>query len=363
MNEQHISNIEKSLFYSLFKSSMENTHTDFWSGIVKQYGIDAIRLFGIEPKEGEKLEDVRREYLRFDLYIETNQRVIVIENKIKTAYTDEQLEKYTEKLSKKCKKEVIKRLVTFFEDPEVLPEGWLALRYTDISDNLKSLNFDHPLVPEYKYILENLNAIFTGFEISDKKYEIGYSDKVNQLKTISFDDIYKKYKAQQFEKYLKENLNKDGHYYIDSYFVSGQGAVDIRVANINGKEGKEAILLGITLQGDKYKRSVAIGTKTDFYKEHKLPDENNISSKCLEDIKWLELSEKEKENSSLRDKSDYNTFGLKEQFNTLYKYRHFNINENIFGDLSYERICEYIKNDIANFEKQRPEIQELLIGK
>jgi hypothetical protein len=371
MNEENIKNLEKSLFYNLFKSSMENTHTDFWGGLVKHYGIEAIKIFGLTPKDGEELkpENVKREWLRFDLYIETNKRIIVIENKIKTAYTNEQLEKYTERLKLKFGEEKIidKRLVTFFEDPgfsaKGLADGWSALGYTDILDNLKSLNFDNQLVQEYIHILENLNTIFAEFKIFDEIYETDdnelYQSTIKQLEAISFDDIYKKYKTQQFAQYLREYW--DNKVSIGSYFTSGQGAVAITVANINEKYDKESIFFVITLQGDKYKREIFIGTDTDFYNEnrHELLSGKIISPKCLDEIKWLKLREEEKVHSSQRNMDGYNTFGLKGQYDHISKYRHFEIKKDIFGDLSYEKIAEYIKNDINMFEQEKAEIQQI----
>ncbi len=357
--KEYIEKLEKSPLYWLTTSSMENTHSDFWCWIIRTAGVGGLNLFGIEPLEGEivKPEDVKREWKRFDLYIKTNKREIIIENKIKTTYTDEQLERYSNKSHNSC----IKKLVTFFEEPNIkkLDElGWISIRYFDILNNLNSMDLDSEVVKKYIDVLSNLTNLFSEFALTDNKYEIGYSDKINELKKISFDDIYKKFKTQEFEKYLKGYLGNNPEYQIGSYFVSGQGAVTINLCNLN-KEAEfnstKSIIFAITLQGDKYKREFLIGTETTLNKKAG----RDI---LIKNIQWLDLNELEQKNSSMRDKRDYNTFGLKNQYNHLAKYRHFNINQETFPDLSYEAICKFIKEDIGRLENELERIARIFGG-
>lgn len=262
-----VKKLEESPVYCLTNSSMENSHTDFWSWVVKELEVDGLKIFGVTPLADEKLSKVKREWNHFDLYIETNKRCIVIENKIKSIHTNRQLQEYSDKINKICKGSdgTIQILATFFEEPNGLPEEWGSISYADILKNLQNIKTQNTFIKEYAVVLENLNKLINEFKTSEPVYEIDStenSEYANLLETLEpgrLDDIYKKYKTIQFKKYLSEKLG--ANYHIETYFVSGQGGLSLDIEYIKGVDkkpedaNKKSIKFRITLHGIRYRPS------------------------------------------------------------------------------------------------------------
>lgn len=353
-----IENLKKSPIYNLTNSSMENSHTDFWGWAVQELGIDGLKIFGIAPLPEENIVKVKREWNHFDLYIETNKRCIVIENKIKSIHTNKQLQEYSDKINKICKGSdgTIQILVTFFEEPNGLPEEWSSISYAHILKNLQNIKSKNSFIKEYTEVLENLNKLISEFKTSEPFYEIDskenneYDNLLNALEPARLDDIYKKYKTIQFKKYLTEKLG--AKYSIETYFVSGQGGLSLDIDYIKGLDkkpedaDKKSIKFRITLHGVRYVKEVLIGTKTDFYlNNNKVLLSDSDCSSILDKINWLKI--KEDEVSSMRHSDEYNTFGKKGQYHHLSKYRHFDIQKTYNKSrISYADLFDRIKTDI-----------------
>lgn len=353
-----VKKLEESPVYCLTNSSMENSHTDFWSWVIKELGVEGLKIFGVTPLQDEKLSKVKREWNHFDLYIETNKRCIVIENKIKSIHTNEQLREYSGKINKICKGSdgTIQILATFFEEPNGIPEEWGLISYADILKNLQNIKTENIFIKEYTGVLEKLNKLVNEFRDSESIYEIESSENVeyaNLLKTLEsarLDDIYKKFKMIQLKKYLTEKLG--ANYSMETYFVSGQGGLSLDIEYIRGVDkkpedaDKKSIRFRITLHGIRYVKEVLIGTKTNFYLDNsKVLLSDSDCSSILDKINWLKI--KEDEVSSMRHSDEYNTFGKKGQYHHLSKYRHFDI-QKTYGKsrISYADLFERIKTDI-----------------
>lgn len=353
-----VENLKKSPIYNLTNSSMENSHTDFWAWTLQELGIDGLKIFGIAPLPEEVIVKIKREWNHFDLYIETTKRCIVIENKIKSIHTNEQLCEYSEKITKICKGSdgTIQILATFFEEPNGIPEEWGSISYSDILNNLQNIKTENAFIKEYAGVLENLNKLIDEFKASERVYEIestenvGYKSLLETLEPARLDDIYKKYKTIQFKKHLSEKLG--AKYSIETYFVSGQGGLSLDIDYIKGVDkrpedaDKKSIKFRITLHGIRYVKEVLIGTKTNFYLDNSkaLLNDSDCSS-ILDKINWLKI--KDNEVSSMRHSDEYNTFGKKGQYHHLSKYRHFDIQKTYGASrISYDDIFKRIKADI-----------------
>ena len=353
-----VKKLEESPVYCLTNSSMENSHTDFWSWVVKDLGVEGLKIFGVTPLADEKLSKVTREWNHFDLYIETNKRCIVIENKIKSIHTNKQLREYSDKINKICKGSdgTIQILATFFEEANDLPENWGSITYADILTNLLNIKTENLFIKEYIGVLDNLNQLVEKFRNSEQIYEIEcpehitYKELLNALAPARLDDIYKKYKTVQFKKYLTEKLG--ANYAIETYFVSGQGGLSLDIDYIKGVDkkpedaDKKSIKFRITLHGIRYVKEVLIGTKTNFYLDNsKVLLSDSDCSSILDKINWLKI--KENEVSSMRHSDEYNTFGKKGQYHHLSKYRHFDIQKTYAKSrVSYDELFDRIKTDI-----------------
>lgn len=358
--EEIVKTLKTSPIYNLTNSSMENSHTDFWTWTLQELGIEGLNIFGIAPLPEENIVKVKREWNHFDLYIETTKRCIVIENKIKSIHTNEQLHEYSEKITKICKGSdgTIQILATFFEEPKGIPEEWGSISYSDILNNLQNIKTENVFIKEYSGVLENLNKLINEFKTSEAVYEIEspenieYANLLETLEPARLDDIYKKYKTIQFKKYLSEKLG--AKYPIETYFVSGQGGLSLDIEYIKGIDkkpedaDKKSIKFRITLHGTRYVKEVLVGTKTDFYlNNNKILLSDNECSSILDKINWLKI--KENEVSSMRNMDEYNTFGKKGQYHHLSKYRHFDI-QKTYGKsrISYEDLFKRVKADIES---------------
>lgn len=341
--EKNIKELLNSPIYQMTCSSMENSHSDFWCWMFNKFGIECLTLFDIKYQEGDSIKSIKREYRHFDLYIETNfNHIVIIENKMKSAFYKEQIIKYSNKISNIQSNKIDLRVITYFEklkeeDIQITPndEGyfenilqWKPLTYMDLSNNFEKFNSDNLFVREYKKVLKNLTEINELMKQCSKEYENGENKIISELHNIRLDDIYKKFKASDLRNYLEENIKIDGLKF-NFYYQSGNGATSISF-------DKDNIEYVLTLQGKYYRREA-----------NSNDEEHNPILK-----KWLSLSEdrsnmgelkSEYKASHMRKKHDLNVFN-KNTDNAFY-YRCFCINE-YFSDLSYKTILSKIKSDL-----------------
>ena len=318
-----IKELKESPLYQMTSSSMENSHSDFWCWMLNKFGTEILSIF-TTPYADETIEEVHRELHHFDLYIKTNKRFIILENKMKSFYNIEQIKNYSEKLKKQ--KEIISPLcliITYFQDDiNIKDTNWKHLTYESIYNKLNSITNQNLYINEYKNVLNNLLIIKNKMnELNKNIYENGLSDFCTKLKEIRINDIYQKYKASELKNYLQEKLKDNNNLSFEEYFISGNGVTTV-CFNKNG------FIYYIQLQGSKYYRTI---------------EKQDMQTKIGQDEEtWCYLDEEEKNASDMKDKDKFNTFEKGK-----YICRHFNINKYFNKqDVSYDDLLNKIKCDL-----------------
>ncbi len=93
-----IEKLKHSLIYQMSLGGRELYHSNVWCWLMKQDSAFIRVFFPVFDPEKDKVESIQREWLNMDLVIQlANQKIYIIENKLKSLPYSEQLQKYTEK--------------------------------------------------------------------------------------------------------------------------------------------------------------------------------------------------------------------------------------------------------------------------
>jgi hypothetical protein len=196
-------NIKKELYsnplYRISMSSIELFHSNFWAWMFETYQ-ESINYFfkDIAKFDIDKPIIIKREFHKFDIYLEQGDTYYVIENKIKSMPDKGQLASYTNK--KIGKKRFAKGIIASILPDTVKIDNWINLDYQQIAqrmhrfiDNnnaikLPERKLDLLLIESYCKMIEQLTTLLKiEFENEDV-----YSINTN-LKEIGFEVVYKKY--------------------------------------------------------------------------------------------------------------------------------------------------------------------------
>ena len=98
-----IEKLKLSLIYQMSLGGRELYHSNVWCWLMKQDSAFIRVFFPSFDPEKDKVESIQREWLNMDLVIKlANQKIYIIENKLKSLPYPEQLQKYTEKQKQKA---------------------------------------------------------------------------------------------------------------------------------------------------------------------------------------------------------------------------------------------------------------------
>lgn len=98
--------LENNAIFRLSLTSKELFHSNFWAWLLSKYPQKFTSVFYLNYDNKSPVV-VRREKNNFDLSIEINNRLIIIENKFKSLPNKKQLEEYLKKAEQWAKKEII----------------------------------------------------------------------------------------------------------------------------------------------------------------------------------------------------------------------------------------------------------------
>ena len=181
---------------------------------------------------------ITREKNNIDLLIEDRDRkkLFIIENKIKSFPSKEQLEKYKNQIEEDDNKKKLKHdkqyiLATLFK-PKC--EGdkfgdWIIITYSKILENSNNLNLEFKdddyrgIYKKYLEMLKNLvklQELLTpeskdenkNIEPNDKDLKYDYNlvtETTKELNSIKFTEIYRKYYADRLLKFIKEGIREE----------------------------------------------------------------------------------------------------------------------------------------------------------
>lgn len=219
-----------------------------------------IRIFfpAFDP-EKDKVESIQREWLNMDLVIKlANQKIYIIENKLKSLPRADQLTDYTQKTENNC---VLGKVYTGVCDTLTKEErkDWNFISYSDIAEGIKMQLESSPLSNEQKaQIREYCNNIHCMIEIVTHELKSSgnrliYSDsaKLNDA-SVRLQDLCIKLKGADFVDYLRKAFAHESSLKITLSFNRKNSTIDIYYE----AEIESSPILGIQIEGTQYRRFV-----------------------------------------------------------------------------------------------------------
>lgn len=400
-----IKELKDSPLYAMSLGSRELYHSNFWAWLIeygetnknKGEGNPFLKIFLGEYYNEEyyaKTPDIDREKEHRDLTITFDKDVFVIENKLKSIATIEQLERYENsvefefdkdgniKTYKSKKNNGQKKgtghkfkcgVLTGISEDINLPKNslWHFLSYEKICKDLSIIckkmnrsdnNYYKKILENYIKDTEQISLIITKVvpqeivtwnmdKIDDFNMDkIDNSNKKNKLPKLSdirMDDLCKKKWANEFAKMLREQLNLDDsvkgyELKVASGFTNKQPLVEVFY-----RKGKDD-LIGIQIQGSQYRRcfskssdkATSLGDRfVELKKANWFSDYTYKNNK--ENIIEFKYSEKSESYSTNQRKENYCSY--KPSF--IYQYRNLNGKNYYFKEIlnSINKDMEFAK--------------------
>lgn len=396
--------LNKSPLYNLSMCSLENFHTNFLVWLGKTYPQQTLELLAncIENediKKWENIEFVTQENLgkdcKFDLCVkDKNSKIrLVLENKIKSYPTEEQLEKYDKELKDKGH-DPVKIFLTLLPCDLKDCNSWQQITYSsfkfkdifsdefwknqveninkdEIEDEIKDeISYNKSLISDYSKLIKNLVSGIEKVEnrANDNQKELNslLYENINsfaeELKNIKFDNAYKKYKTGELTNYIKNHIpneiNVENIKFSTDFSQQNDGVINIEKSYFispkspSNKKPKPDFILSIQIQGNEYRRCLVYGTKGQ--EENRFNFANN---KLKGSGIWF--SDDDLENYS--KKSSYSRFTENEKI--LYRgyspdriFRHFDMAKKELN--TYKSIAEQVKSDIKHLNDHQEDIQK-----
>lgn len=354
--EEVFNKLKESPLYNLSMSSLENFHTNFLVWLGNTYPEQTWTLLTGKQETPQNINFEAQKNCgkncKFDLCVKEKDNIIlVLENKIKSYPTEEQLKKYNEGIgNSNCKK----ILLTLFPFTSSNP-GWTVLHYSELVKNWEtSFNFSDVIYPE-ALVIDYFNMIEKIVNIVGKAIEKEEVDKYDIYKIADdledFHDVYVKYRTFNLMNFIKEYVKidtKDIKFSTD-FSNSNEGVINIE------KQYNEKIILSIQIQGQEYRHCLV------YDKDATKQDRYNFAEKLefwFNDDKGMNTYTK---------RSSYACCQRPEDKKIKYRgyspdriYRHIDINnlEEANGNdiLSYNSIAEKVSEDIKNLNSNEGKI-------
>lgn len=282
----HFSLHAKELFHSNFLVWMakDKDLRPLFKKVMVGIGIDE----KIVESWGDKFEVVREER-NLDILIKAKDTdaptwYAVIENKVKSIPTSEQLKNYTETVEKVCikahrdPKEVKKILLTLDGYNENLPEGWQPASYSQISTVLTkskikiSNSYKKEIVKDYNKMLQSLIEIINSCEVKslDDKFLL---ENKEDLQLLRIDDLVGKWRAAQMAdkfqtEYIPKSNSKNAPVCTHNY-TNKQPLIEVYRHMKDDKTEKdiEQVTIGVQIQGKQYRHCIIAKISEDDVNE------------------------------------------------------------------------------------------------
>lgn len=256
-----IEKLKHSLTYQMSLGGRELFHSNVWCWLMKRDPAFIRVFFPAFDPEKDKVESIQREWLNMDLVIKlANQKIYIIENKLKSLPYSEQLQKYTEKAEAKGYR-ILGKVYTGVCDTLTKEErkDWNFISYSDIAEGIKMQLESSPLSNEQKaQIREYCNNIHCMIAIANHALKSGenrliysYSDELNDP-SVRLQDLCIKLKGADFVGHLRKTFVHESSLKITLSFNHKNSTIDIYYE----AEIESSPILGIQIEGTQYRRFV-----------------------------------------------------------------------------------------------------------
>ncbi len=270
--------LNKSMIYCMSLASKELFHSNLWAYLIEndhQFIKTFIPEFNFDNYIDEKIT-VYREKLHRDIAIFLKRKDgldehIVIENKIKSLPSANQLEEYTTILEKHAfYKGILTGIgnnILDFTKSEKLNGKWIYRNYEAISESIRLLASKSQseniirnlqLINEYCDVLEAINCCLN-YYLSSSLGRLDYSCK--ELYNLRIADVYKKLKGSDFLSFVRKEQGYFESICSKEYFSSGnisqnfhngKATLDVRFSNWKD-ENTPYKLIGVQLEDNQFR--------------------------------------------------------------------------------------------------------------
>ena len=269
--EEQLQRLNRSPLFAISLSGKELSHSNFWAWLLEQ------EVEGKHPfievfipdfyQNGCTFISVEREKKHVDLTITYKNKaneteVLIIENKIKSIPTKEQLMRYEEELGKQelTITGILTGLYASLDIQEL--EKWSFLSYQEIAKrimNIQELYATMDFADYIKQYAEDIEVLYDLFqskmEQNKAKYIIGDKD----LEKIRYSDIYVKLKGSEFMEEINKRLNFEAYKdwvkpVCGLSFNHKKPTLSIVFSQrIDGDPTKEIGMIGVQIEGDQFR--------------------------------------------------------------------------------------------------------------
>ena len=385
--EKMIEELKNSPLYAMSLGGRELYHSNFWAWLMEQ-DKQFIKVFFPKIEIGENTEvEIEREKGNRDISITIGDKVYVIENKLKSIATIEQLEKYQDDLGDKFQQGVLTGISEDIDLKEAnMDEKWQFILYSDICKGINNVlqntadGFDKCVIEQYKKDTETVSELIQNIvpkmedmntwhmktienlSKSNKKQD----DKKPTLSDIRMDDLCKKKWANVFAKKLQEALKtsefkeKFDEVIYCKYTEKNYKLQDVRSDFTNKQplvelfyraEDDKNTLIGIQIQGRQYRRCFSGSCNNASNLDKTYDDLLDKTYDVLLEAKWF--GDRNEHNERLWNDEPYTTNqkikekGEKEycKYAPSFIYQHRTLSD---SDCGIDEILKVIKADIKN---------------
>ena len=221
--EEQLQRLNRSPLFAISLSGKELSHSNFWAWLLEQ------EVEGKHPfievfipdfyQNGCTFISVEREKEHVDLTItyknEANEtEVLIIENKIKSIPTKEQLKRYEEKIGKQHLT-ITGILTGLYASLDIKELGkWSFLSYQEIANRIMNIQELHATMDFADYIYqyaEDIEVLYNLFQSKMKQNKGKYIIRDEDLEKIRYSDIYVKLKGSEFMEEINKRLTFEAY--------------------------------------------------------------------------------------------------------------------------------------------------------
>lgn len=348
--------LEKSPIYNLSMCSLENFHTCFWKWLGNTYKKEFIKIFtdkkfdNVEfqtqyPLSGFKLD------LLIKLTNKNDREYIIIENKLKSFPTEEQLQKYTKAFNENFQGQKTSYILTSLSQKLTLPHPWTYKSYEAFLKGLKTIfnndfkfnnDYDKFLVSDYIKTLETIINLFP--KGIGTKYD--FSEKT-ELDDMGLGDIFRKWRTSELSEVIYKKL-KNSEIKVGHNFNNKKGTIDIIKTLIPDKAE-----LRIQIEGEQYRYALVLNCNNE--------NPNEIREKIATEIKekkyWFFDTNPPQKNGN---RNIYKNFcGYRPNF--IYGYKKLSdIFDKKLSNITFDEIATYVEKDMLKAIKNSNEITKII---
>lgn len=283
--EEQLQRLNRSPLFAISLSGKELSHSNFWAWLLEQ------EVEGKHPfievfipdfyHNGCTFISVEREKKHVDLTItyknKANEtKVLIIENKIKSIPTKEQLMRYEEELGKQNLK-IAGILTGLYASLDIQNLGkWSFLSYQEIAKRIMNIQELHATMDFADYIkqyAEDIEVLYDLFqskmEQNKGKYIIGDKD----LEKIRYSDIYVKLKGSEFMEAINKRLTFEAYKdwakpVCGLSFNHKKPTLSIVFSQrIDGDPTKEIGMIGVQIEGDQFRIYGGASQEGNYHEE------------------------------------------------------------------------------------------------